>query len=266
VRVLTGFVTLTSALALCNHSQVARRLVGVREIAKLLGTSRQRADQLVRVKGFPDPVAELASGRCWARSAVVRWAQRDGRSVPWATVELELEQLPHGPAGGAANIYRAVWEIVRMKALGKNAIGAPRTREGAHTIALAAAREVDPAFDAEAPDEVDDLEDESASPSRMLFRGAELWFVRAGDDQRGYWHLEWDGYEWWLRECFTADGSGWNQRSRRALGWCTPGVGLEGFLGAELAASSAPTDISKELLRLAVAHVPEALSQARRSH
>lgn len=241
---------------------MARRLVGVREIAKLLGISRQRADQLVRIKGFPDPVAVLASGRIWARSAVVRWAKTEGRSVPWATVELELEQLAGGGAGSAANIYRMAWEAVRMKALGKKADGAPPTREGAHALALAAARGVDPAFDVQVPAEVDDLEDEAASPlSRMLFRTTELWFVRAGDDKRGYWHLEWDGHEWWLRECFAAEGSGWNVRNRRALGWCTPDSGLEEFLRHELVAGDAPTDISEELVHLAVEHVPSAVKR-----
>jgi predicted DNA-binding transcriptional regulator AlpA len=58
------------------------RLVGVREIALLLGVSRQRADQIARTKGFPDPIAALATGRIWDRSAVVRWARETGRSVP----------------------------------------------------------------------------------------------------------------------------------------------------------------------------------------
>ena len=147
-----------------------------------------------------------------------------------------------------------------MKALGRTAGGAPPTREGAHVLALAAAREIDPAFDVQVPVEVDDLEDEATSPlSRMLFRGMELWFVRAGDDKRGYWHLEWDGHEWWLRQCFAADGSGWNLRNRHALGWCTPDSGLKEFLRRELVAGDVPTDISEELLRLALDHVPSAV-------
>ena len=251
---------LTQRLALCNTSYMARRLAGVREIAKLLGTSRQRADQLVRTKGFPDPVAELASGRIWARSAVVRWAKAEGRSVPWATVELELEQLPHGAASSPANFYRMAWEVARLQALGRNSDGAPPTREGAHELALAAARKVDPAFDVPIPVEVDDLEDETAGPlSRMVFRGTELWFVRAGDAKRGYWHLEWDGVEWWIRECLAADGSGWNLRNRRALGRCPPDSGLDEFLRRELIAADGPTDIRDELVRLALEHVPSAV-------
>ncbi len=134
------------------------RLVGVREVGKLLSVSRQRADQLVRTKGFPDPIAELASGRIWERGAVVRWARETGRSIPWATVELELEQLPQGPPGSAANIYRDVWTITRMQALGRDPKGVSPTLEFAHEQALTSAREIDPSFDTPMPAEVDEDE------------------------------------------------------------------------------------------------------------
>lgn len=61
------------------------------------------------------------------------------------------------------------------------------------------------------PSEADDQADSITDPiRRMIFKGADLWFARAGDDRRGYCHIEWDGYEWWVRQCFIADGSGWN--------------------------------------------------------
>lgn len=51
-------------------------LVGLSEIASILGVSRQRAGQLVRdYEDFPSPVAELASGRIWATEAVQAWAK-----------------------------------------------------------------------------------------------------------------------------------------------------------------------------------------------
>lgn len=137
------------------------RLVGVREVGKLLSVSRQRADQLVRTKGFPDPVAELASGRIWERGAVVRWARETGRSVPWATVELELEQIPQGSAGGAANMYRDIWMMTRMQALGRDPKGIPATLEFAHEQALAAARKIDPSFSVPMP-EVDENQPKSS--------------------------------------------------------------------------------------------------------
>ena len=54
--------------------------MGVQEIAKRLGVSRQRADQLSRQKGFPDPVMVLANGRMriWAHEAVETWAVENG--------------------------------------------------------------------------------------------------------------------------------------------------------------------------------------------
>jgi predicted DNA-binding transcriptional regulator AlpA len=48
-------------------------LLGVREIATLLGVSRQRADQITRTKQFPDPVARLAAGAVWDARHVMRW-------------------------------------------------------------------------------------------------------------------------------------------------------------------------------------------------
>lgn len=50
-------------------------LVGLSEIATILGVSRQRVGQLVRdYDDFPPPVAELASGRIWETAAVEAWA------------------------------------------------------------------------------------------------------------------------------------------------------------------------------------------------
>lgn len=51
-------------------------LMGVQEIAALLGVSRQRADQLSRQKGFPEPVAVLSNGRqrIWQAEDVQAWA------------------------------------------------------------------------------------------------------------------------------------------------------------------------------------------------
>ncbi len=53
---------------------VAAPVAGIAEIAELLGVSRQRAVQIVRDHAdFPDPVAELASGRIWHRPSVEAW-------------------------------------------------------------------------------------------------------------------------------------------------------------------------------------------------
>lgn len=55
---------------------MTHHLVGVTEISKILGVSRQRADQLTRTyDDFPVPDAELASGRVWSRSRVEDWVK-----------------------------------------------------------------------------------------------------------------------------------------------------------------------------------------------
>ncbi|MDA8296879.1 MAG: DNA-binding protein [Actinomycetota bacterium] len=54
-------------------------LVGLTEIAAMLGVSRARAHQLAESDGFPVPVSEIAAGRIWRREDVERWARETGR-------------------------------------------------------------------------------------------------------------------------------------------------------------------------------------------
>jgi hypothetical protein len=58
-------------------------LVGIAELAKLAGVSRQRASILARRAGFPDPLATLAAGPVWDLHAVRRflegWTRQVGR-------------------------------------------------------------------------------------------------------------------------------------------------------------------------------------------
>lgn len=58
-------------------------LVGVTEIAKMLGVSRQRASALQTAAGFPHPLQVLASGPVWPRTWVERfaetWERKGGR-------------------------------------------------------------------------------------------------------------------------------------------------------------------------------------------
>jgi predicted DNA-binding transcriptional regulator AlpA len=57
-------------------------LLGVTEVAKVLGISRQRVDQLSNSDpDFPEPVAELGRGRVWARASIEAWAKATGRDV-----------------------------------------------------------------------------------------------------------------------------------------------------------------------------------------
>jgi hypothetical protein len=58
-------------------------LVGIAELAELVGVTRQRASTLARRPGFPEPLAELASGPVWDLRMVERfvrsWARKPGR-------------------------------------------------------------------------------------------------------------------------------------------------------------------------------------------
>lgn len=132
------------------------RLAGVREIAKWLALSRQRAEQLVRAKGVPDPIAEFASGRVWERAYIVRWVRTNGKSVPWITVELKRKTLPTSPPGSALGRYRAAWEMTRLTALDKSPGEASGSRQYAHELSRASAGELDPLFNISMPDAVND--------------------------------------------------------------------------------------------------------------
>lgn len=58
---------------------VAYDLLGVTEIAEMLGVTTQRVSQLVRTPAFPEPVARLAAGLIWDRQDVEAWARDTGR-------------------------------------------------------------------------------------------------------------------------------------------------------------------------------------------
>jgi len=76
-------VTQAEALADWLDSPVVPALVGVREVAELLGVSKQRASELARSKKFPAPLTTLASGPVWTEGSVrcfaETWSRRPGR-------------------------------------------------------------------------------------------------------------------------------------------------------------------------------------------
>lgn len=58
-------------------------LVGISEIAGMLGVTRQRAVQLVDgYPDFPNPAATLAAGRIWERQSVEEWIARHPQRRP----------------------------------------------------------------------------------------------------------------------------------------------------------------------------------------
>jgi hypothetical protein len=54
-------------------------LVGVTEIATMLGVSTQRVSQLTRTTTFPEPAAKLAAGWIWKLEDVEACARESGR-------------------------------------------------------------------------------------------------------------------------------------------------------------------------------------------
>lgn len=72
----TGGQHLPSSRVNGYAGSVVDHLVGISEIARMLGVSRQRAVQLVGdYADFPAPVSTLASGRIWEREAVEAWVR-----------------------------------------------------------------------------------------------------------------------------------------------------------------------------------------------
>ncbi len=69
-------------------------LVGVSEIADILGVTRQRASALAKTAGFPTAIATLASGPVWTRPSLNRfvddWPRKDGRPPKLATLIRDL--------------------------------------------------------------------------------------------------------------------------------------------------------------------------------
>lgn len=55
---------------------MALDLVGVAEIAEMLGVSRQRIHAIIKTDpSFPEPVAVLTAGKIWERSVIRRWVE-----------------------------------------------------------------------------------------------------------------------------------------------------------------------------------------------
>jgi hypothetical protein len=55
--------------------EVLPRLVGVAEAAAILGWDKRRVATYIRRGSFPEPMAELAGGRVWAREDIVAFRE-----------------------------------------------------------------------------------------------------------------------------------------------------------------------------------------------
>lgn len=64
-------------------------LVGVAELAEILGVSKQRVSELARLEHFPRPLVELKAGPVWARESIGNflgeWRRQPGRPAKSAT-------------------------------------------------------------------------------------------------------------------------------------------------------------------------------------
>jgi predicted DNA-binding transcriptional regulator AlpA len=56
-------------------------MVGISEVAVMLGVTRQRAGKLSRTSpDSPPPASTLHGGRVWLQSKIEEWAQKTGRA------------------------------------------------------------------------------------------------------------------------------------------------------------------------------------------
>src|SRR3954447_22036488 len=69
-------------------------LVGMAEIAEILGVSRQRVAQLIETyEDFPKPEVELTSGRVWSRTAIETWIASHPERGPGRPEEGALKRV-----------------------------------------------------------------------------------------------------------------------------------------------------------------------------
>jgi predicted DNA-binding transcriptional regulator AlpA len=132
-------------------------LIGLTQIAEMLGMTRQGADRLVkREPMFPVPVTVLTGRtRVWEREAVERWMQIDSPKAHLEYLTWILRRIPAGATGGALRRYRMLLKIGISAALGSKKLG-PTTMMDAYERALAGAREIQADFQFQPPSSIED--------------------------------------------------------------------------------------------------------------
>lgn len=80
---VVGIEFLTASIVLdpstFNQDPRLEELIGVTEVAKVIGKHKQNvAQHYTRRRDFPEPVAELPTGRYWRRGDVERWYEQSG--------------------------------------------------------------------------------------------------------------------------------------------------------------------------------------------
>jgi chromosome partitioning protein len=97
------------------------QLLGLSEVADLLGTSRQAVGnwRQRRQGGFPEPMAELKSGPIWRRDDIVTWAEANGKAVlDAATDDAAAEPLRAGTTVALMNMKGGVGKSTLTHNLG----------------------------------------------------------------------------------------------------------------------------------------------------
>ena len=122
----------------------------VRSMASTCNDSRSRFGKLQFAGAVTQGAHPAPPARRWRRS-------HDTTNValmkptPQTLVDFELAQVPKGAPGSALNMYRAAYNMTRLKCLGKKPDGVLPTREAAHLQALNEARLLEPTFDISMP-------------------------------------------------------------------------------------------------------------------
>lgn len=88
---VTSWADFEKGLELSNSPQ----LVGVGEIAPILGVSKQRVSELASTPGFPEPLARLKSGPVWDSRAIGNFV-KEWRRTPGRPPGMVIKRDAHG--------------------------------------------------------------------------------------------------------------------------------------------------------------------------
>lgn len=93
---------------------MAHHLVGMAEIAEILGVSRQRVAQLVETyEDFPKPEVELSGGRVWSRTAVETWISAHPERKPGRPEAGDQDERSGKPAWHSAGLFERFTDRAR---------------------------------------------------------------------------------------------------------------------------------------------------------
>lgn len=81
---------------------VVPELVGITEVAAMMGRSKQRAWSWTRVHGFPEHVVELACGRLWLLADVDEWLLANAHRLERGARDERVRQARRAERAAAA--------------------------------------------------------------------------------------------------------------------------------------------------------------------